>query len=270
MIFILCIMSTYNIFSQCGTPDGSEMPQPLPECEIGATPKCIKIKFHFVNNADTGASKVPSNQKLSEILSHLNASFGAGNIRFTNAENCLNIIDLPNVKSDSLKWSLIKNKKPETGYPWFYDTTAVNIFFFNKLTSPSHAYGQVDENNEYLAAKIDPKDVTHEMGHIFSLFHTFAFTQYNNVMTWECIGGSATLADMMIDTEADPYNMDFDTIIGPDGVRWGEGCTQDTLLLTKMDRCGKMNWNIPLENPCLIIIAILFFQSANCPLCTIT
>ncbi len=89
-------------------------------------------------------------------------------------------------------------------------------------------------------------------------------------MTWECIGGSATLADMMIDTEADPYNMDFDTIIGPDGVRWGEGCTQDTLLLTKMDRCGKMNWNIPLENPCLIIIAILFFQSANCPLCTIT
>lgn len=79
-------------------------------------------------------------------------------------------------------------------------------------------------------------------------------------MTWECIGGSATLADMMIDTEADPYNMDFDTIIGPDGVRWGEGCTQDTLLLTKMDRCGKMNWNIPLENPCLIIIAILFFK----------
>lgn len=247
IIFWICSFNFYSANSQCSTPDGNALPQTMPNCDLGAVKKCIKLKFHFVHNYDTGAVKTPSNQLLSEILSYLNIAFGAGNIQFTNGENCLNIIDLPNAKQDSIKFDLLVNGKPKTGFPWFYDTSAVNIFFYNNGSS-SYAYGQNDNENEYLTANLGPNDVAHEMGHIFSLFHTFANTNWRVRSTWECIGGSATLADKMIDTEADPYNMDLDGTVGEDKLAWDDGCTQKTELLSKMDNCGKSNWNIPLEN----------------------
>lgn len=250
MIFLICVFSPKNISSQCGILDVGPGPTPLPSGGIGTEKKCIKLKFHFVKNG-SAPFNTPSDGKLSEIVDFLNLTFGVGNINFKTDGNCLNEIDLPNITASQLSNQLIdpSTNKAKTGAPWFYDDKAVNIFFFNdKGSTMSNAPGFYDNNNEYLLADVTPRDVTHEMGHVFSLFHTHAMNIWSDKTTWECIGGSATKGDKISDTDADPRLMDIDGDQSEDGGKWELNCTHRPQVFDFPDACGNKNWNIPFDN----------------------
>lgn len=257
--FVLLLQSHQLIKSQSScsmTEDISHPPMPYDSLVL-TEHKCLKIKFHFYNNTNDPIN-APSDEVFKKLLEDLNNYYSTGNIQFKFVDECVNVQDHDSIKmiqklSQVDSTILDQNQQGKTWAPFNYVPDAINVFMFQQSlpNSGGFGWGQMDTINEFLYTTLDAKILAHELGHVLSLWHTFAFTIPMDSATWECKGGSSILGDRISDTEPDPQNMDLDRDSIADGVKWVTNCIQSSSLIPGIkDGCGDtiLPWKIPFRN----------------------
>lgn len=96
LYFIVIHLTSSEVYSQeCGDNVKSTdvrrhgLPHPTEPCNIdGIDEKCIRIKFHYVNNT-TSTSQSPSDVFFAELLNELNKAYKNSKIQFTFENQCV-------------------------------------------------------------------------------------------------------------------------------------------------------------------------------------
>ncbi len=188
LLFIAILFSTLNINAQsfyCGTVDDGSIARRLKANKKAIIDEIqtrtdytewffIPVEFHIVTKSD-GTGGIDENDILDE-LDHINKNYAGFKMKFYLAS------DFNYIKSNSLysdpggTFGVSKIKSNKKKYP-----NAINIFLVNKMESgdsPGSVLGyytpQLDvvviRNNQF---GIKAQTASHELGHFFSLQHTF-------------------------------------------------------------------------------------------------
>lgn len=248
---VFLIVTNYSMLrSQCLLGQFTKAPCLKPNCSLGDK-KCIKLKIHYINNSG-GQSNAPSDEFFRNFLNQINAFYSGGNIEFTYETECIHRVDMPGKNKSSLNSDLVKdaNGKIIEGTAFDYKANYFNAYIYQVNGGGGYSYGADDPKNEFFQAELDALTFAHELGHTLSLSHTTSGQDFMDPSTWECIGGSLTKADMIPDTDADPFGMDIDHDHLKDRFKWvnKNNCTNNSSIFLYPDACGNYNWNPPIDN----------------------
>lgn len=244
---------------------GSEITNDIPIQGVGSCidnlanldPKCVKIKFHVINNASGNTENLPD-EILLQLIEKVNFIFGNTKIRFSVGNNCTHRETLTNITSDAIFRQLIGdvtpgNFDPDPSLNW--DQNAINIFFFQQsiFSRPYHSFRNypVVYMGTFQTA-LNSSTAGHELGHALSLKHTFGGGDngvISNSAGWECKDGSnsETTGDFITDTPADPFTQDLKPPFGTFDIP--NKCFINPPNSLK-DNCNDMTtaWDIPFDN----------------------
>jgi len=145
---------------------------------------CIPLTFHNLIGSSLNESEIPN------VIQNLNNNFANAKIQFT-----LNEI-IPLVNPETFEHNFLN---VNLGYDLPYDETSINIYIADYIgineplinsafTGIAHYPSNNLQSNSifirshYLKSNIDSQSwaLTHELGHSFSLFHTFDDVNYSN------------------------------------------------------------------------------------------
>ena len=255
-ISFLITLISFDLSAQCGMegPVSSNPPVPYADCVQGS-PKCIKVKIHFINNT-YGQSNAPDDNWFRDFLQQVNNIYAGSGLSFTFDDECIHRVDLPGTsKSEIVSYlglptgDIYNSSIVEDQPPLHYKNDFVNIFIFQDPGNASDGFTFTGRDFRFFNSTKDVKVTAHEMGHALSLNHTSFGQNYLDPTTWECIGGDATKADMMADTEADPGNMDLDRDGMNDKDKFYNGsCGSHPAIFNYADACGSKAWKPPYDN----------------------
>jgi hypothetical protein len=177
----------------------------------------LPIKIHVVSdNGNVGAS-TPTN--INKAFASLNKHFAKTDLQFflCGSVNTINSATYFNF-----------NISQESGLCDPNDVNnAINVYIVNNITytsgsnvtgyayfpSSDKRYNRIVLKNTFLT---DDKTFAHEMGHFFSLYHTFQNNNDADISKRELVGRSncTTAGDLVCDTPADPYALSGATMNG--------------------------------------------------------
>ena len=252
--FLLIGQSGGSGIFNCASPEPSEIMSPG-DCTPGSQ-KCVRVLFHFLNNT-INPTNSPSDEFFKKFLDELNKYFEPGNIHLTFGPKCIFTGSVSTDLDDDSKFAPYffdgnNNFAPKPEMGW--DDEYLNIYFFQKAIFN----GGVARGNWSCNSILDTRVLSHEIGHMLGLTHTFGPTNGGYLLPqslWECkdrneIGthGCAIAGDKLCDTGADPFAMDLDNNSAPDQYQWVSNCMQN-ISNSILDACGtNIAWNIPVKN----------------------
>ncbi len=103
-------------------------------CDVGSQ-KCVKIKFHFMNNSG-GNLNQPNDILFRDLLNYFNDVFHSGNIHFSTASECIHVgttdpslVAVPTQSNPNSVYSHFfdSNGQPVNDPDFGYDNQAINI-----------------------------------------------------------------------------------------------------------------------------------------------
>lgn len=238
------------------TPDNS-MPTQAPSNFSPSDHKCVKIKFHFLNNTSNARENVPE-QFFLDVLNTLNQDFAKYNISFFPGDECpdlgpenlvTEVVDIHDVSS-----VFSGSNPPPSEFNKIADV--MNLYFFQQDVEPSSAA----TGNYVNVRRGQMIDLTHEVGHFLGLRHTFDIAREiqiingvpTNVVVYECKDRNHTNSngqltcllrgDRLCDTGADPHDyhpgIDFSD----------QNCNSVNLPLSDYCGDGTSKWDVPVRN----------------------
>lgn len=217
-----CFSQEYN----CGTPEPTPAEHEYIVNSVRSSSKqknsgttCVPIRAFVVNDA-SGAGGV-SSLDLAKMLANMNLYYLAAGIEFYFAYETSYINDADYYVYDQTS----PDSDTETGLVGKFTTAndAINIYFVNSIKTASGfnagGYAYYPSNNVVAnrivmthGATRSGTTIIHELGHFFSLYHTFRGTQYGNnnadaehVPRTGANSNCSTDGDLFCDTDADPY-----------------------------------------------------------------
>ena len=200
----------------------------------------------------------PSDAGFRLLIDQINSHYANSGISFTTEDECIHRLELPEKSSSmgvlrtdlgipSLDIPFEAYKIPEDTSVYIYKNDFINVFIFQNGIGGGNTVG--NDNFRLMIAEFNAKVIAHELGHSLSLLHTGTCQNFNDPTTWECIGGDASKADRMPDTDADPSTMDLDgNGSSDDGLWYNNNCAKKSSLNSMNDQCGNNNWNPPYTN----------------------
>jgi hypothetical protein len=183
------------------------------------SPKTIRVFFHVLQ-ADDGSLRTTSPDSIATEFEQLVSAYSADNICFVNA-------GLDFINNSKLDTGFIAGVDPATLFDPYRIAGCINIFYVGQIKGNNSscpggcAFGGITlgvPNTFCLVAKSNINDgqpnnatfgrrntVAHEVGHCFGLLHTFNDVNGHGLENIDRSNGS-TSADLVEDTNADPYN----------------------------------------------------------------
>lgn len=228
---------------------------PVPECNPdNLSEVCTRVKIHFINPTGN-PSQSPSDAEILNLLRRMNDAFKPGKIRLTLDGECVNRADVSyTINTAAQFYALMFDEFDELDPPveFAYNENAINIYMVQGLQGASRANNPA----KFCVVTTEFSRIIHEVGHLFSLRHTFGNAN-ENVANF-CHDPSAVdpgtgelrcriYGDYICDTPLDPFSFDLDNNNAPDHYMWGT-CTINPDLFNYTDGCGSNDWNPPFTN----------------------
>jgi hypothetical protein len=154
---------------------------PYPSCSLeGVAEKCVRIKFHFINNT-TGAINSPSDLYFGYLIEEINKVYSSSKIRFTFEEECVHrfsklLYETQMFESTQIIRSLladenaellpIEERDPELGYLDGY----LNVYFVQQIQGLASGFRPA--SLVVFPIYGDFSNLIHEIGHALGLSHT--------------------------------------------------------------------------------------------------
>lgn len=178
------------------------------------------LKFHIVKGSSSSELKKIDGKMLQEAIKNLNRVFGQINVRF-------NHIGTDTLRSEKKLEDLYYNVwSPEIDafFDKFNQPNIVNVYllenssdgsYLNGFTYPVDLELATGRNRDLICignrTLDNGKTLVHEMGHFFTLLHTFHVSGCSGCKTEERADGSncSTTGDLICDTPADPADINF-------------------------------------------------------------
>lgn len=199
-----------------------ELEREVGERDVKNIPEMISydIKFHIVKAPTSTELKKIDNKMLQEAIKNLNRVFAQINIRF-------NHVGTDTLRSSKKLEDLYYNVwSPETDafFDQYNQRNMVNVYllenssdgsYLNGFTYPVDLELTTGRNRDLVCIANrtldNGKTLVHEMGHFFTLLHTFHVSNCSGCQTEERADGSncSSTGDLICDTPADPADINF-------------------------------------------------------------
>lgn len=255
-----------------------------PDCDLTEREfKCVKIKFHYLNNTDETSESL-SDQEFASILDELNRAYFKSKIKFDFDGECIQRGDLGTDEYNTAFSLYPLVADPITGVPYSpldvnynnnmqYLAGYLNVYFCQTLGPVGTNIGVFETDVVFVKSSSSGSQITslnshlvHEIGHILGLRHTMGSVSINPTVPVhkDCLCKDPAAAhnnhdapacewvqDCLCDTGLDPFGMDLDGDTYPDKEKWVINGRQLTSLFPSYtDGCDDSTtpWNIPANN----------------------
>ncbi len=269
LLLAMCIISSYGQKNWCESVGNPAMhspnPPPDPECNLdNLTPVCVKIKFHFINPTGNAMSSI-ADEEFAILLTQVNQAFRPGKIQLSLNGECVHRDDVTldiETATDLYGYVVDEFGVLDPDPQLEYDEEAFNIYFVQGLVGRARANYPLRLCVLHHDHVSEPFRVIHEVGHLFSLDHTFG-TLDGGINSIEDLANYCNdpealdpitqeplcmmYGDMICDTPVDPWSLDLDEDNQADQDKWGT-CTLNPDIFNYLDGCGDNHWNPPFSN----------------------
>lgn len=199
-----------------------ELEREVGERDVKNIPEMISydIKFHIVKAPVSTELKKIDNKMLQDAIKNLNRVFAQVNIRF----NHVGTDTLRSSKKLEDLYYNIWNPETDAFFDQYNQANMVNVYlmenssdgsYLNGFTYPVDLELTTGRNRDLICIANrtldNGKTLVHEMGHFFTLLHTFHVSNCSGCKTEERADGSncSTSGDLICDTPADPADINF-------------------------------------------------------------
>lgn len=199
-----------------------ELDREIGERDVNAIPELISynLKFHVVKPPTATELKQIDNKMLIEAIKGLNRVFSDINIKF----NFIGTDTIRNTKKLEDLYYNVWNPETDVFFDQFNQSNTINVYLLENSSDGSYLNGftyPVDleltkgRNRDLLCIANrtldNGKTLIHEMGHFFTLLHTFNVSNCSGCGTEERADGTncSTTGDLICDTPADPADINF-------------------------------------------------------------
>ena len=181
-LMVLICLNSNNLYSQC-LFESSEGPTFYPGCALG-TPKCLKIKFHFINNTSDPMNS-PSDAEFRNLLSLINEIYSPSGISFSTDIECIHRTTIVGASPFNIRAGLgippndpqySQYVIPEDVEPFKYKNNFINIYMYHANNGGGTTY--LSNHFRFCRSANDPPLLAPVIGHAFSLNHTSVGPEY--------------------------------------------------------------------------------------------